>query len=210
LSVVPFVRELDRPDTRAALVWVWPHAVPILTSAAVAGGLVRSRSLVNVGVTGDYCRTDLVEHASEVHAQVGVAVVGPTLFTAADITKGVVGLDGDVRCDATVGVTRPTWAADTEDSYAAWSPGTVNMVVQVPIGLSDAAMVNAVITATEAKTQAFREAAIPGTGTASDAVAIVGAHDGPVESFAGPRSYWGARIARAVHTAVAIGIATHP
>lgn len=85
---------------------------------------------------------------------------------------------------------------------AGWSPGTVNIVVNVPVALTDGALVNAVVTATEAKTQALLEAGYPCTGTASDAICVAVRTDGDAEPFAGPRSEWGARIARAVHAAV--------
>jgi hypothetical protein len=77
--------------------------------------------------------------------------------------------------------------------------------------------VNAVVTATEAKSQAVIEAGFPGTGTASDAICVAAPTSaaalatGPVlagdaaEDFTGPRSPWGARIARAVHAAVWVG-----
>jgi adenosylcobinamide amidohydrolase len=83
----------------------------------------------------------------------------------------------------------------------------VNVVVEVPAALSDAALVNAVVTATEAKTQALLEAGYSCTGTASDAVCIAAPipDAGEAEPFAGPRSTWGARIARAVHAAVHAG-----
>jgi adenosylcobinamide amidohydrolase len=80
----------------------------------------------------------------------------------------------------------------------------------VPVGLSPAAAVNAVGTATEAKAQALFEAGVPGTGTASDAVVVVWSPVLPTEPFAGPRSTWGARIARAVHAAVRHGLEAHP
>ncbi|WP_067128846.1 adenosylcobinamide amidohydrolase [Microtetraspora malaysiensis] len=102
------------------------------------------------------------------------------------------------------------------------TPGTINIVVAVPVAFTDAALVNAVMTVTEAKTQALVEAGFPGTGTASDAVCVAvrdhGTGDGPgtgraawhgaeagPELFGGPRSIWGARIARAVHRAVLAG-----
>ncbi|GAA3959700.1 adenosylcobinamide amidohydrolase [Actinomadura viridis] len=86
-------------------------------------------------------------------------------------------------------------------------PGTVNIIVEVPAALSDAALVNAVMTATEAKTQALLEAGYACTGTASDALCIAALipRSGKAEPFAGPRSTWGARIARAVHAAVHAG-----
>lgn len=210
MIVAPTLHRLDQPDTRAALLWTWPQPMPMISSAAVGGGFVRARTIVNIGVRSEYHRTDLCEHATEIRSRIGAEVAGPSLLTAADVTLGVSTVDHDVRCDATVGITRPTWAADVDDAFVAWSPGTVNLVVQVPVRLVDAAFVNAVITATEAKAQAFREAGIPGTGTASDAIVVVGADRGPTESFGGPRSQWGARIARAVRDAVALGIVNHP
>ena len=47
--------------------------------------------------------------------------------------------------------------------------GTINTVIFVPMRLSDGALINAVATATEAKSQALFEAGIPATGTPSDA-----------------------------------------
>ena len=67
---------------------------------------------------------------------------------------------------------------------------------------------NAVATATEAKVQAVLDAGFAGTGTATDAICVAA----PLasereEEFTGPRSVWGARIARAVHAAVLAGAA---
>ncbi|MBD3144556.1 adenosylcobinamide amidohydrolase [Microbispora bryophytorum] len=84
-------------------------------------------------------------------------------------------------------------------------PGTINILVAVPVAFSDPALVNAVMTVTEAKTQALLEAGFSCTGTASDAVCVAVRDDGPAEAFGGPRSVWGARIARAVHRAVLDG-----
>ncbi|SCD27696.1 Adenosylcobinamide amidohydrolase [Streptomyces sp. DvalAA-19] len=77
----------------------------------------------------------------------------------------------------------------------------------LPVALSDAALVNAVATATEAKVQALLDAGLDCSGTPTDAVCIAAPEPGPDggEPFAGPRSPWGARIARAVHTAVLAG-----
>ncbi len=97
--------------------------------------------------------------------------------------------------------------ADALDSARrAPAPGTINILVVVPVAMSDAALVNAVMTVTEAKTQALAETGFPGTGTASDAVCVAVRRDGPEEIFGGPRSEWGARIARAVHAAVLDGV----
>jgi adenosylcobinamide hydrolase len=196
------------PETRQALVWSFTSRVLALSSAPVGGGSAGLDWLVNVGVVRDYARTDLAHHAAEVAARIGLTGTGAALFTAVPVERAVRADDGGVVVDATVGVTRPTWAADADGARG--GPGTVNIVVQVPVALSPAAAVNAVITATEAKVQALVEAGIPGTGTASDAVVVCWPASVPVEDFAGPRSTWGARIARATHRAVADGLAVHP
>jgi len=66
--------------------------------------------------------------------------------------------------------------------------------------------VNAVVTATEAKTQALAARGVQGTGTATDAVTIVWPPGIAAEQFAGPRSRWGWRIGQAVYRAVSAGI----
>jgi adenosylcobinamide amidohydrolase len=72
----------------------------------------------------------------------------------------------------------------------------------VPARLSDAALVNAVATATEAKVQALADLGFDATGTATDAVTIACPPAGPPAAFGGPRSRWGAPLARAVHAAL--------
>jgi adenosylcobinamide amidohydrolase len=72
------------------------------------------------------------------------------------VTDVVERADEGVHAAATVGLRVPTWAAapaGTADRELApiWRPGTINIIVALPVPLSDAAYVNAVITATEAK-----------------------------------------------------------
>ena len=84
-------------------------------------------------------------------------------------------------------------------------PGTINLVVQMPVALDPGAAVNAVMTATEAKVQALRDRGVPGTGTATDAVTVVWLSGSAPERFAGPRSQWGSRLGQAVYRAVWAG-----
>lgn len=212
MNIKPELRPLagdSEQDQQRALLWRLPAHIGI-SSASVGGGLGPLQWVLNIGVTRHYARTDLAAHTSEVAQQLGLDDTGSALLTAADISRHR-GFESDgVRCDATVGISKPTWAADADDAYTRWHPpgppGTINIVVQLPVGLEPAAAVNGVVTATEAKSQALFEAAVPGTGTASDAIVICWPAAGPTERFAGPRSVWGARIARAVHGAVAAGI----
>ena len=53
--------------------------------------------------------------------------------------------------------------------------------------------------------QALHEAGVRATGTASDAIVVHCPTDGAAETYGGPRSAFGARIARAAHAAVLTG-----
>ena len=191
----------DRP----VLVWRFDEPRLVASTATVGGGIGEREWILNAQVPLGYDRVDLDDHVASIAAEVGCAGPGVGLLTAAALTPRGLVVDGDLVVSATVGVSRPTWAADADDAVSAWSPGTINVVVEVPVRLTDAALLNAIVTATEAKSQALFERRVPGTGTASDAVGIVCPPTGPAEVFAGPRSPWGARIARAVHAAVLEG-----
>ena len=195
---------------RGVMVWQWTTPVTTLSSAVVGGGLNHPEWLTNIGVPLDYDRTDLSDHAAQTAAGLGLGGTGVALFTAADLSRFRRGTCDGVVSHATVGITNPTWAADPTARPARWTPGTINIVIQLPTGLDVSAAVNAVMTATEAKTQALHELDVPGTGTASDAVVIVWPTHAHGERFAGPRSMWGARIAQATHAAVRAGIVHIP
>jgi adenosylcobinamide amidohydrolase len=189
-------------------VLVWRFAAPRLAiaSAPVGGGIGMRSWVLNAQVPRDYARTDLDAHVADLAAAEGCTGEGVGMLTAVPMPFARRAADGGVDVCATVGVSRPTWAADATDAISAWTPGTINIVAFVPARLSDAALVNAVATATEAKVQALSEGGVPGTGTASDAVCIVCPASGPVQPFGGPRSELGAPLARAVHEAVLGGI----
>jgi adenosylcobinamide hydrolase len=189
-------------------VLVWRFLEPRLTasSAPVGGGLRTSSWILNAQVPLEYGRRDLEEHVRELRDELGCVSPGVAMLTAATIETPQRHEDGGVSCWATVGISKPTWAADSDGAVSPWKPGTINVVVDIPVVLSDAALLNAIVTATEAKSQALFERGVPGTGTASDAVCIVCPIDGRPEAFAGPRSPWGSRLARAVHTSVAKGL----
>src|SRR5204862_6676925 len=117
--------------------------------------------------------------------------------------------DGGVSVSATVGLGLPILAA-APDGAESTHPGTINVLVVVPERLSDGALVNTVVTATEAKVQALRDLGLAATGTATDAVCVACPEEGRAAAFGGPRSVWGARLARAVHAAVITGGRSRP
>jgi adenosylcobinamide amidohydrolase len=188
----------------------------MISSAIVGGGIGPREWVLNVQVPGAYSRTDPAAHVSEVAAGLGLSGPGIGMLTAAPVTEVVEREAVGVRVAATVGLRVPTWAAappgETDPELVpvrgrdpVVRPGTINVVVSVPVPLSDPAYVNAVVTATEAKTQAILDAGFPGTGTATDAICVAAPVAGVPEEFAGPRSPCGASIARAVHAAVHAG-----
>jgi adenosylcobinamide amidohydrolase len=191
---------------RPALVWRFEHPMLVLSSAPSGGGLGERSWVVNAEVPLDYARVDLGAHCDEIARELGCDGDGVGMLTATDVRRFRVAADNGVRVVATVGLSKPTWAASSDAGHGRWAPGTINLVAWLPVRLSPAALVNAVITATEAKTQALVEAGVPGTGTASDAVCIVCPTDGDEAPFGGPRSVWGSRLARVAHDAVGAGL----
>ena len=177
----------------------------VLSSAPVGGGPGVAEWVLNIGVGSDYDRTDLSDHAGEVAAELHLRGTGVAMFTAVDLSRRQRRSSGGVVVDATVGISHPTWAAGTSATGTPTVGGTINLVVQLPVGLDPGAAVNAVITSTEAKTQALATRGVPGTGTATDAITIVWPAEAAAERFAGPRSPWGTRIAQAVYQAVWAG-----
>jgi adenosylcobinamide amidohydrolase len=195
-----------------ALVWVPGGDWRMISSGVEGGGLGERSWYLNAQVGHGYARMDPRLHLGEIAGSLGLTGAGVGLLTAADVRYRTSATDGAVLAVATVGLGVPVPAAAPDAVIASeTAPGTINILAVVPVPLSDAALVNAVITATEAKTQALVEAGVPGTGTSSDAVCIAcpraAGPDAAVEPFGGPRSTWGIRLARAVHRAVAEGTA---
>ncbi|HKD99187.1 MAG TPA: adenosylcobinamide amidohydrolase [Micromonosporaceae bacterium] len=188
-------------------VLIWLPAVPLLSiSSAVLGGGVGVRNwVVNATVPASYHRPDPAGHLGEIAAALGLAGPGVGLMTAVDVADRYAAEDAGAYAVATVGLGAPTWAAAPDGDLRELRPGTVNTVLHVPVRLSEAALVNAVTTVAEAKAQALGEIGVAATGTASDAVCVLCPADGPAEPYAGPRSTWGARIARAAYAAVVDG-----
>jgi adenosylcobinamide hydrolase len=188
------------------LVWRLPAPVLAVSTAVLGGGVGLCRWLVNATVPMSYAREDPAVHLGEIAAGLGLHGPGVGLLTGVDVADMVTTGDGGVRLWATVGLGAPVQAAaapvPTDPAHAA---GTVNIVAWVPQRLSAGALVNAVATVTEAKTQAIRELGLAATGTATDAVCVLCPARGEPAAYAGPRSHWGARLARSAHAAVLDG-----
>lgn len=201
---------LDLP----VLVWRPAEPVLVISSAALGGGIGTRWWVVNATVPMSYARTDPDVHLAELATGLRLTGPGTGLLTGVDVGSVGTAEDEGVTVSATVGLGDPIWAACPEpgarpatDTRPAADPrvGTINVVAWIPARLGEGALVNAVATVAEAKVQALIDLHIPGTGTCTDATVVACRPDGPVGWYGGPRSTWGARLARAVYHAVRDG-----
>lgn len=203
-------------DGREVPLLLWRTDIPVLavSSAPLGGGIGIRHWLINATVPMSYERDDPEVHLAGLADRFGLTGAGIGLLTGVDVADVVAAQDRGVRLWATVGLGEPIRAAAPPSaappsaappSAAPPRVGTVNIVAFVPARLSDAALVNAVATITEAKAQALSELGLLATGTATDAVTVLCPPDGPVSRYGGPRSDWGAPLARAAHRAVVSG-----
>ena len=194
-----------------ALILYSKEPLTILSSAVVGGGLARARFIVNRHVKKGY---DCSDPATDMRAFVrrkGITddFVGlmtavfmqNTRFYNARVEDVVVGLA------ITAGYSNRIAAGLTPPVVL--RPGTINIILLIDAHLSAAAMVNAVITATEAKTAILQDWQLltsdghVATGTSTDAVVVACTGRGPKLPYAGPVTPVGATIARLVRMGLA-------
>ncbi|WP_231500062.1 adenosylcobinamide amidohydrolase [Saccharothrix sp. NRRL B-16314] len=201
--------ELHQVAGRPLLLWRLDRPLLAISSAVHGGGIGEREWVVNATVESDYRRDDPGDHVAELAAACGLTGTGTGLLTALDVRRQVTVTDSGVTVTATTGIgAHCTWAAGEEE--LAWLPGTINVVGLLPVRLTPAALVNAVATVAEAKAQALAEAGLPGTGTPTDATVLLCPTSGPFDSYGGPRSVYGSRLARVVHACVRAGLRTSP
>ena len=184
----------------------------VLSSAVCGGGWTRARNIVNMWVPKNYQGADPARDLGAFIAEAGLKGDTVGLMTAvrsefavqrwAEVRQVTVGVI------ATAGVSNATAAGLALGNRAA-APGTINLVLLVDTQLMPAAMVNAVITATEAKARALRELDVRcatsgelATGTSTDAVVVATTDRGRPWPYAGPATEIGHTLAQLVHAAV--------
>lgn len=216
--VMPAIAPEQASRVEAGRPWpvsVWRFDQPLRTicSGPYGGGIGQRLWVLNATVPRDYARLDPDAHVAELAAGLGLAGPGAGMLTAVDVKHAAVATDGGVGAVATVGLGYPTYAAAPDEPVLTGAGpgaavGTINIVAFVPVPCSDAALVNAVVTATEAKVQALADCGIAATGTATDALVLacpVPVRSADAEPYGGPRSRVGAKLARAVYAAVGEG-----
>ncbi|MEU7502379.1 adenosylcobinamide amidohydrolase [Streptomyces griseofuscus] len=198
----------------SALLWRAGSGWRMISSAVLGGGIGERSWVLNAQVSHGYSRTDPDAHLASLAHEAGAWGPGVGLMTAADVLRYGRAHDDGVAAVVTAGLGVHGWAAaPAPGTLLPPAPGTINIIAAIPAALTDAALVNAATTATEAKVQALLDSGYDCSGTPTDAVCVATRIPQPGEesqAFAGPRSLWGARLARAVHSAVCAAVAPVP
>jgi adenosylcobinamide hydrolase len=190
----------------------------VLSSAVVGGGFGSAFEILNVHVDDQYDGERPQEDLAVVASELDVAEPFVGLMTAAytEYARCAVESLGDLTVAAVVsvglsntssaGVTPPI--GGPADGAAAPGPGTINVILLVDGALTPAAMVNAVITATEAKTMTLAEWDVKtpegeaASGTSTDTVVVACTGRGDALGYAGPATPVGWLAARTVRAAM--------
>ncbi len=158
-------------------------------SSGLLGGRKKVEHIFNHTVGKDFDYTDPIAYLKKVASKFGMRNYFG-LLTSVPMDKLAIARVGEVTAFVTAGVINHNEKI-----------GTINTIVVIEADVSEGGMVNAVITATEAKSTALLEEGHRFTGTTTDAV-IIAKTGGRYYEYAGPASELGSKIWRAVKTAV--------
>lgn len=198
-----------------------PHWV--LSSAVLNGGLIEADNIVNMKVPKSVvCPASPQQTILEYCEKANLHGVTVGMMTAASmdsfrlVKESVQGIDISVL--VTSGLSNPRrvgdraehrlMAADSEDV------GTINIIVLTSAKLTEAAMVEALLIITEAKSAALQDAEVLSpvsnsiaTGTGTDSAAIVSGKGPEIVAYCGKHVLFGEMLGRMVTEAVASSIA---
>ncbi len=193
-----------------------PTILHTLSNALIGGGFSHASRFVNWKVPLAYDDPDPVAAMRNVLQSWHYPqekTIG--LMTAAALTRcAVEEEEGDgfrLFCCTTAGVSNAVRAGQARHTFPAFAPGTINTILLIHGRMTPAAMVNALLTATEAKAAALQELDIrdPGTGdlatgTSTDAL-VVGAsqaENAPLHRYAGTATALGHTLSRLVSASI--------
>jgi adenosylcobinamide amidohydrolase len=195
---------------REAVVLVSERPLRVVSSAVHQGGFAEARAVVNLHVGKDDPCADPSGMIAAYARRSGVPGPWVGLLTGALTERAAVGEEAADHLRAlaitTVGLSNPVAAGHSP--IATWAPSTINTVVVVDADPEPAALVNAIITATEVKGLALRAAGlvvedgVAASGTSTDSVVIAATGQGAPARFGGPASPLGWVVARAVRAAL--------
>jgi len=213
------MRDFDFPDIDIehisgnpgdALVVRSRRTLHTLSSATVGGGFSSARTIINRHVHQDYDvldpRADMIAFARQHDIQEQFVGLMTAVFLDNAQASTCTGGGLQVATVATVGLGNRIAAGLT--GPIPLSPGTINLIVLVDAHLTPAAMVNAAVTVTEAKSQVLGSRGVrtqegyTATGTSTDALVVACTGRGPALPYAGPATQVGWSIAHSVREAM--------
>jgi len=210
--LVPAIIQIE--IDREAVVVRAERPLTTVSSAVVGGGLGRASAIVNVHVPKNFRGEHADRVLGEFVSRRSIPAPWIGLLTGAQTQNAEVAtetMDGiTATAVVTVGLSNPASAG--RSAVAACLPSTINTILVVDAAAAPAALVNLVMTVTEAKVMAMAEAGVRTTdgdlasGTSTDAVVVAATGDGRRCEFGGPVSDLGYVAARAARTALSAGI----
>ena len=163
-------------------------------SSGLLGGWKRVRFLFNHTVN-DFDLSDPIKYYKSVAKKYGLTNYFG-LLTSVSMDKLAMEKFGCVTAYVTAGVGNPNERIEFEKI------GTINIILVIDGKMSGGGMINAVITATEAKTKVLLELGYNFTGTGTDAIIVASTDVGKYYEYSGPKSELGQKIWNCVSRAV--------
>ncbi|WP_214658889.1 adenosylcobinamide amidohydrolase [Candidatus Formimonas warabiya] len=185
-----------------------------LNSSVWGGGFHSPYFVINQQVHKNYCGEDPAgDLAGTIEAMGLIPEQCVGMMTAAHVKDAALEYEISsplsVVAIATAGTSNAMAAGGTPPPFAFGVVGTINIIVLIDGDLTAGGMVNAVITATEAKTMALQDLEIkdvftgePASGTSTDAVVVAVTGKGEKLPYAGTATQIGGMIGRTVRKAV--------
>ncbi|CAB1076328.1 hypothetical protein D1AOALGA4SA_4125 [Olavius algarvensis Delta 1 endosymbiont] len=198
------------------------HPSPVISSAVLNGGAVIADHILNLSVRNQFKNGYEVIQPPEVTLgeycrQCGWSGTAVGLMTAASMDsfrlvqaseQGV-----EIFVLVTTGLSNARRAGDYAEhrdiGLSCYQAGTINIICLTTAVLTPAAMLEAVITATEAKAAAMQNMGIkspvsgaPATGTGTDAIAVVCGHGTTIVQYCGKHVVFGEILANLVIEAI--------
>lgn len=175
----------------------------ILSSDVLEGGFFHARYILNHHVELDYDPDSPTKDLEKVLEELGIKERAAGMLTAVDMENVSIATNAPATAVVTGGVTNAIASGEESDGG-----GTINIILLIDANLSEAAMVNAVINATEAKSLALRDLKIKSkrsdelaTGTSTDTIVVACTGKGEKLKYAGNATDLGECIGLAVRTA---------
>jgi adenosylcobinamide hydrolase len=202
-------------QNEAAIILRSQQPLQILSSAVVGGGFIRARYILNCHVRKGYCHPHPAADLVAMAQYLGIVEPFVGMMTAARMheARATALQEEDITVAAivTAGLSNPSTPGLSPPATS--KPGTINMILLVDAHLTPAALVNTVMTATEAKAQIIlaHGSRTPeghaATGTSTDAIVVACTGRGEALPYAGPVTLVGWLIGRCIRTALAAALA---